>query len=58
MAESDRGVVPEFMKLVLDDEQPAGARVVAESAVLALNESMMLFYEASCDGASSTRRVR
>src|SRR6201993_5196111 len=47
MAESDGGGIPQFMNLVLDDEQPASARVVAEGAVLALNESMILFYEAS-----------
>ena len=58
MAESDRGVVPEFMNLVLDDEQPAGARVVAESAVLALNESMMLFYEASLAKFKQNMRER
>lgn len=46
MAESDGAGIPEFMNLVLDDEQPASVRAVAERAVLALNESMMIF---SCD---------
>jgi hypothetical protein len=58
MAESDRGRVPEFMNLVLDDEQPANARVVAERAVLALNESMLLLYEASLAKFKQNMRER
>jgi hypothetical protein len=58
MAESDRGVVPEFMNPVLDDEQPANARVVAERAVLALNESMFVLYEASLAKFKQNMRER
>lgn len=39
--------IPDFMRPVIADEPPASARLVAEQAVLALNESMMRFYEAS-----------
>src|SRR5246127_4688699 len=47
MAESNGSAIPDFMRPVVADEPPASARVVAEHAVLALNESMILFYEAS-----------
>lgn len=47
MAESNGSVVPEFMRPAVADEAPASARVVAEHAVLALNASMMQFYDAS-----------
>jgi hypothetical protein len=47
MAKSNGSLVPEFMRQVIADEPPASERVVAETAVLALNESMMHFYEAS-----------
>ena len=39
--------VPEFMRTVIVDEPPASERLVAEQAVLALNASMMQFYEIS-----------
>ena len=47
MAESKRSAVPDFMRPVVADEPPASARVVAEHAVLALNESMLQLYETS-----------
>lgn len=39
--------VPDFMRPVIADEPPASERVVAEQAVLALNTSMLQFYETS-----------
>jgi hypothetical protein len=47
MTKSDSSAVPDFMRPVVADEPPVSARVVAEHAVLALNESMLLLYEAS-----------
>src|SRR6516225_7677502 len=47
MAKSNAGLVPEFMCQVVADEPPVSERVVAEQAVLALNVSMMHFYETS-----------
>lgn len=39
--------IPDFMWPVIADEPPASEREVAEQAVLALNASMMQFYDAS-----------
>lgn len=39
--------VPDYMRPVVIEEPPASAQVVAEHAVLALNDSMMRYYEAS-----------
>lgn len=39
--------IPDYMRTVIVDEPDAPARVVAERAVLMLNESMMGFYDAS-----------
>ena len=39
--------IPEYMRPVVIEEPPASAQVVAERAVLALNDSMMRYYEAS-----------
>jgi hypothetical protein len=39
--------VPEFMRPVVADEPPVSERVVAEHAVLALNDSMLNLYDAS-----------
>src|SRR3954452_3732051 len=47
MAKSNGSAVPEFMRQVVADEPPVSERVVAEHAVLALNASMMRFYEDS-----------
>jgi hypothetical protein len=47
MTESNGSAVPDFMRPVVADEPPASARVVAEHAVLALNESMLQLYETS-----------
>jgi hypothetical protein len=49
MAESKGSQVPDFMWPVVVDEPPASARVVAERAVLALNESMLNLYDASLE---------
>src|SRR6201997_1949780 len=49
MAESDGGGIPEFMNLVVANEPPASAQVVAEHAVLALNASMLQLYDASLE---------
>jgi hypothetical protein len=47
MAKSNGRAVPEFMRQVVADEPPVSERIVAEQAVLALNSSMMRFYEDS-----------
>src|SRR6201993_2058302 len=47
MAESNGSSLPDFMRPVVADEPPVSARVVAEHAVLALNESMLQLYETS-----------
>jgi hypothetical protein len=47
MTESNGRAMPDFMRPVVADEPPASARVVAEHAVLALNESMLQVYETS-----------
>ena len=47
MAESNGSAVPDFMRPVVADEPSASPRVVAEQAVLSLNESMFVVYEAS-----------
>jgi hypothetical protein len=57
MAESN-SAVPEFMCPVVSDEPPASARVVAEHAVLALNASMMQFYDASLTKFKQNMRDR
>lgn len=44
--ENDMGI-PDFMRPVIADEPATSEQVVAEQAVLALNVSMMQFYEAS-----------
>ena len=49
MAETNGSAVPDFMRPVVADEPPASARVVAEHAVLALNQSMLLLYDASLE---------
>jgi hypothetical protein len=49
MAESSGSGIPDFMRPVVTDEPPASARVVAEHAVLALNESMLQLYDASLE---------
>src|ERR1700677_2073509 len=58
MAESNSSAVPEFMCPVVSDEAPASARVVAEHAVLALNASMMQFYDVSLTKFKQNMRDR
>ena len=40
-------IIPDYMRPVVVEEPPASAQVVAEHAVLALNDSMMRYYDAS-----------
>jgi hypothetical protein len=49
MTETNGSAVPEFLCPVVVAEPPASARVVAEHAVLALNESMLTLYDASLE---------
>src|SRR4051794_4396705 len=58
MAETTGNGIPEFMNLILDDDQPVSARVVAERAVLALNESMLSLYETSLAKFKQNMRER
>src|SRR4051812_35551553 len=41
--------IPEFLRSVVAEEQPASQRAVAEQAVLTLNSSMFHFYDASLE---------
>ena len=52
------GTVPEFMRQVVVDEPAVSERVVAEHAVLALNSSMMRFYEDSLTKFKQNMRDR
>jgi hypothetical protein len=54
----DQSGLPEFMHPVVGEEPPASARDVAERAVLALNESMLLFYEESLTKFKQNMRDR
>lgn len=47
MAEHNGSAFPDFMRPVIADEPAVSPRVVAEHAVLALNESMLALYETS-----------
>src|SRR3954452_14445183 len=58
MAKSNGSAVPEFMRQVVADEPPVSERVVAEHAVLALNASMMRFYEDSLTKFKQNMRDR
>ena len=50
--------VPEFLRTVIADGEPATARVVAEKAVLALNSSMMRLYDESLETFKKNMRDR
>src|SRR5262245_24674473 len=52
------GAVPEFLRVVIADEEPASARAVAEKAVLALNSSMMRLYDESLETFKRNMRDR
>src|SRR5215212_5220207 len=52
------GPVPEFLRVVIAEEQPASDRVVAEQAVLALNSSMMTLYDKSLEKFKQNMRDR
>src|SRR5947209_2468003 len=58
MAKSNGSAVPEFMRPVVADEPPVSERAVAEHAVLALNSSMMRFYEGSLTKFKQNMRDR
>src|SRR5262245_43793799 len=58
MAKSNGSAVPEFMRQVVADEPPVSERVVAEHAFLALNSSMIRFYEDSLIQFKQTMRDR
>src|SRR4051812_36675367 len=50
--------MPEFLRVVVADEKPASARVVAEQAVLALNSSMFRVYDESLEKFKQNMRDR
>src|SRR5262249_12614534 len=50
--------VPEFLRVVVADGQPASARAVAEQAVLALNASMLRLYDESLEKFKQNMRDR
>jgi hypothetical protein len=54
----NRGSVPEFLRVVVADEKPAGARAVAERAVIALNTSMLHLYDESLEKFKQNMRDR
>jgi hypothetical protein len=61
MAQQDQsksGTVPEFLRVVIADENPASACAVAEQAVLALNASMMRLYDESLEKFKQNMRDR
>jgi hypothetical protein len=58
MAKPNGIAIPEFMRQVIADEPPVSERIVAEHAVLALNSSMMQFYEDSLTKFKQNMRDR
>jgi hypothetical protein len=58
MSKTSGSAVPEFMRQVIADEPAVSERVVAENAVLALNSSMMRFYEDSLPKFKQNMRDR
>ncbi len=58
MVQSNGSMVPAFMQQVVANEPPVSERVVAEHAVLALNASMMNFYEHSLTKFKQNMRDR
>ena len=48
--------VPEFLRVVVSEEEPASERTVAEQSVLALNSAMMVIYDDAL--AKYTRNMR
>ena len=55
---SNGSPVPEFLRTVIADGEPASARAVAEKAVLALNSSMMRLYDESLETFKKNMRDR
>jgi hypothetical protein len=58
MTETAGAAIPDFMRQVVLDARAADARVVAESAVLALNASMLQLYETSLAAFKQNMRER
>jgi hypothetical protein len=52
------GAIPEYMRDVFVEAKPASERVVAEQAVLALNESMMRLYDRSLETFKQNMRAQ
>jgi hypothetical protein len=55
---SANGEIPDFLRVVVAEERPAGDRAVAEQAVLALNASMMTLYDATLEKYKRNMRDR
>jgi hypothetical protein len=52
------GAIPPFLRVVVADEKPASDRAVAEQAVLALNTSMMTYYDQALETYKRNMRDR
>ena len=55
---SANGAVPEFLRDVVAEREPASARAAAEQAVLALNSSMMTLYDETLEKYKRNMRDR
>jgi hypothetical protein len=58
MSQTNGSAVPDFMHPVLTDGPPASPQLIAERAVLALNDSMMGFYDESLETFKQNMRDR
>jgi hypothetical protein len=54
----NRDPVPEFLRVVVADENSASARAIAEQSVLTLNSSMMAFYDQTLEKYKQNMRDR
>ncbi|SRR6266545_2426511 len=52
------GAIPDFLRVVVAEREPASARAVAEQAVLALNSSMMTLYDETLEKYKRNMRDR
>jgi N6-adenosine-specific RNA methylase IME4 len=55
---SNSAAIPEFLRVVIAEEEPASERAVAEQAVLALNSSMMTLYDQTLEKYKRNLRER
>ena len=55
---SNGNAIPEFLRVVIAEEEPASERAVAEQAVLALNSSMMTLYDQTLEKYKRNLRER